>query len=98
MGHAYYFCHYRWTNGPPPDNPKTEDEALARIGELYTSGVPFFSKDILRSAWEQMQKPLADGDKIYIKALDGAMIEYDLRIGQVNTMREADGPDTEWVM
>lgn len=98
MGQGYYFCHYRWTNGPPPDTPKTEEEALSRIDDLYASGVPFFSKDSIRSAWEQMQKPLVDGDKIYIKALDGAMIEYDLRIGHVNTMREADGPDTEWVL
>ncbi|KAJ5636040.1 uncharacterized protein N7484_009353 [Penicillium longicatenatum] len=98
MGQAHYYCHHRWSNGPPADTPKSEEEALARIDELYSSGAPWFSKETIRSALEQIQRQPAHGDKIFVKAIDGAMVEYDTKCGDIKTMREPDGPDTEWVL
>ncbi|KAJ5898018.1 hypothetical protein N7504_008306 [Penicillium tannophilum] len=98
MGQAHYYCHNRWSNGPPADTPKSEEEALARIDELYNSGVPWFSKETIRSALEQIQRPPAHGDQIVVKAVDGAMVEYDIKSGDIKTMRHTDGVEEEWVL
>ncbi|KAJ5946792.1 hypothetical protein N7454_003631 [Penicillium verhagenii] len=95
---TYYYCHQRWSDGPPADTPKNEEEALARIDELYNAGVPWFSKDTLRSVLEQIQRKPTHGDQIFVKAIDGAVVEYDMKIGDVKPMREDDGLDTEWVL
>ncbi|KAJ5279562.1 hypothetical protein N7478_004934 [Penicillium angulare] len=84
MGLSYYTCRAHRSDGIPQDYPETEEEALARLDELYTSGVPFFSKASIRSVLEQMQRPLVEGDKILVKALDGSMVEYTMRTGVVS--------------
>lgn len=94
---SYYSCISRWSGEPPPNNPKTEEEALASIDGFYNARVPFFSKDVLRSALEQMQRPLVEGDKIVLEALDGAMVEYKMRTGAIS-LNFADEDPEEWVM
>ncbi|KAJ5745905.1 hypothetical protein N7520_011087 [Penicillium odoratum] len=95
---SYFQCSERLTNGPPPNGPKSEEEALARIDELYNSNVPWFSKKTIRSALEQIQRRPARGDKIFVKAVDGTMVEYDIETGDVRDMRWADGPHTQWIL
>ena len=90
MNLTYYCCRFRWTDGPPADTPQSLKEAQDRIDELYASGVPFFTKENIRSAFEQMQRPHARGDKIFLKAVDGATIEFDMRTGDVKPRIEND--------
>lgn len=98
MGLSYYYCRSRWTDGPPADTPKSMEEAQARIDELYASGVPFFSKENIRSALEQMQRPLAHGDKIYVKAVDRATVEFDMRIGEVKPRIDENNEKSEYLL
>ena len=55
ISNHYFGNHFRWTE-PPGDEPKTMEEAQARIDKLYESGVPFFSKEMIRFAFEQCQR------------------------------------------
>lgn len=73
----YHGCKYRWLDGPPADAPQSEEEALARIDQLYYDGVPFFTKETIRSAWDQIQRTTGHEDRILIKSVDGAVIEFD---------------------
>lgn len=74
-----YDCQARWAGGAPADAPKTAEEALARIDQLYKDGVPFFTKESIRSAFEQMERPPTDDGKVFIKGVDGALIEFENR-------------------
>jgi hypothetical protein len=79
-------------------------EALARIDELYNSGKPFFTKESIRAVYEQFQGSTGPGDKIYVKDVAGATIEYTLRTGETFTWRlRSDGMEKkeeveEWLM
>ncbi|KAJ6113048.1 hypothetical protein N7512_008372 [Penicillium capsulatum] len=72
-----YNCQSRWAGGLPADAPKTDEEALARIDQLYKDGVPFFTKESIRSALEQMQRPATGDGKVFIKGVDGTVVEFD---------------------
>lgn len=74
---VFYGCKCRWAGGPPADAPETAEEALARIDQLYKDGVPFFTKDTIRSAFEQIQKQPNGGQKVFIRGVDGAVVVFD---------------------
>ncbi|KAJ5629765.1 hypothetical protein N7528_003422 [Penicillium herquei] len=95
MNQYHFSCTATWSDGPPSDIPETEDEALAHIDKLYDAGVPFFTKDMIRSALKQIQRPLKNGDKVYLKDLNGAMVAYQMKIGDIEDLREKDGVDEE---
>lgn len=87
MGLVSAYCQSRWHEGVPSDAPRTMDEALVRIDELYDSGKPFFTKESIRAVYEQFQDSTGHGDKIFVKDVAGAMIEYTLRTGETETWR-----------
>lgn len=82
MGLVSAYCRSRWYQGMPGDAPRTMEEAITRIDELYDSGKPFFTKESIRSVYEQFQGPTEAGDKILVKDVAGATIEYTLRTGE----------------
>ncbi|KAJ5587449.1 uncharacterized protein N7459_003214 [Penicillium hispanicum] len=94
---SYYYCRSRWTGGPPSDTPKSMEEAQARIDGLYASGVPFFTKANLRSALEQIQRSPARGEKIFLQAVDGATVEFDMRTGEVKPRIDENDQRTEYL-
>ncbi|KAJ5121427.1 uncharacterized protein N7515_009388 [Penicillium bovifimosum] len=67
-----------------PRSPPTNDEAKARIQELYDSGVPFFTKDAIREIWEQMQRQLGQGDKVVVKDVTGAKLGCEVKLGKTD--------------
>lgn len=83
----------------PPDAPKTTDEAAARLDQLYESGVPFFTKEAIRAAFEQGQS-LANSQEdtmIYMKDLTGAMVEFTTKTGEI-MKREEEGIEYEFLL
>ncbi|OJI96978.1 hypothetical protein ASPVEDRAFT_263853 [Aspergillus versicolor CBS 583.65] len=62
--------------------PSTAEEAAANIDEWYNAGRLLFPRDNLQSIHDQLQKPLKSGDLIYVRAFDGSMYEYPVRIGE----------------
>lgn len=98
---CYFGCASSWSNGMPSNHPKTKEEALTRLDEFYTSGVPFFTKDSIRSVWEQFQRPVGKSSKIAVKALDGSIVEYTVKTKPMTLRsRQKDGVDEveEWVL
>lgn len=82
----YYGCKYRWLEGPPADAPQSKEEALARIDQLYQDGVPFFTKETIRSAWDQIQRDTGHDGKVLIKSVDGVVIEFDNMLKKTEEM------------
>ena len=95
MGQYLYGCRTRWSDGPPHDAPKSEEEAVARIDELYASGIPFFSKESIRAVLKQIQSLSALGDKILVKGVDGAMVEFEINVGGIHQTRSLEDDDLE---
>lgn len=90
------YCKSRWHERVPADAPQTMGEALARIDELYDSEKPFFTKESIRGVYEQFQGPTGPGDKIFVKDVAGATIEYTLRTGETFIWRlSSDGIEKE---
>ncbi|KAJ5815058.1 hypothetical protein N7474_006835 [Penicillium riverlandense] len=91
MGLVLTYCLSRWHEGVPSDAPQTMDEALARIDELYDSGKLFFTKESIRAVYEQFQGSTGHGEKIFVKDVEGATIEYTLRTGETFPMLRYQG-------
>lgn len=103
MGRVSAYCRSRWHECVPADAPQTMREALARIDELYDAGKPFFTKESIRFVYEQFQGSTGAGDKILVKDVAGATIEYTLRTGETFTWKlSSDGTENEeeeeWLM
>ncbi|KAL4913969.1 hypothetical protein BDW62DRAFT_213791 [Aspergillus aurantiobrunneus] len=80
--------HY-WLDRPQRDGvdadewkPATDSEAAANIDKWYHTGRPLFPRDSLVSIRDQLRKPLAKGDFIFVKALDGLAYEYPVKTGK----------------
>ncbi|KAJ5606097.1 hypothetical protein N7510_008878 [Penicillium lagena] len=96
MGLVLAYCPSHWHDGVPSCAPQTRAEALARIDELYNSGKPFFTKESIRAAYEQFQGSTGPGDKILVKDVAGATIEYTLRTGETFSWKLShDGTEKE---
>lgn len=83
----------------PLDAPKTTDEAVSRLDQLYESGVPFFTKEAIRAAFDQCQrlaKP-QENTMIYMKDLTGAMIKFTTKTGEIDNFEE-DGVEYEHLL
>lgn len=92
------YCHTRWSEGVPSNAPATKDEALARIDQLYESGVPFFTKESIRAILEQFQRPPVHGDKVFVKDLLGATVECDIKTGDTQIFREWNDDEHEYLL
>ncbi|KAJ6037058.1 hypothetical protein N7540_001337 [Penicillium herquei] len=95
MNQYHFACTSDWSENPPSDVPKTEEEALAQIEELYQSGVPFFTKEMMREAMKEIRRPLAKGDNVYLKDMNGAMVAYQMGHGDIQEFPNADDADRE---
>ncbi|KAJ5690103.1 hypothetical protein N7462_004495 [Penicillium macrosclerotiorum] len=94
LGSYSYMCTRRWPE-MPHDAPQSIDEAVARIDQMYESGIPFFTKDAIRSAFEQCQQEPASGKKIYLPGLDGAIVEFDTWTGESRPGTSMDGDEVK---
>lgn len=97
MSNHYFMSHFRWAE-PLPDEPKTMEEAQARIDQLYESGVPFFSKEMIRFAFEQCQRKPRRGEKLYVKDITGALVEFECQTGDVKKEVDKDGVRMEYLL
>lgn len=75
-------CRWHWHEGVAPDAPQNIEEAIARIDQLYNSGIPFFTKDELRAIHEQFQRSPGHGDEVLVRDVAGATIASTLKIGE----------------
>ncbi|GIK01975.1 hypothetical protein Aspvir_006018 [Aspergillus viridinutans] len=81
----------------------TESEAAANIDKWYQAGRLLFPRDSLQDVRDQLRKPLKKGDSIYVKAFDGSIYEWLVKIGDIKTHFEPDGDtgeekSVEWVL
>lgn len=97
MSNNYFMGYFRWAQ-PPHDEPKTMEEAQARIDLLYESGVPFFSKEMIRFAFEQCQRKPRRGEKLYVKDITGALVEFECQTGDVKKEVDKDGVRMEYLL
>lgn len=93
-----YGCKSQWAEGPPADAPKTAEEALARIDQLYKDGVPFFTKESIRSVMEQIQRPPPDDKNVFIKGVDGTVVKFENRLDDAmkRVVRLSEDEDLSW--
>ncbi|KAL5338627.1 hypothetical protein BJX70DRAFT_366300 [Aspergillus crustosus] len=59
----------------------TASEAAANLTTWYNAGRPLFPRSSLQSIRDELKKPLAQGDFIYIEGFDGEMYQHPVRIG-----------------
>jgi hypothetical protein len=97
ISNHYFGGQFRWTE-PPGDEPKTTEEAQERIDKLYDSGVPFFSKEMIRFAFEQCQRKPPRGEMLYTKDITGAMVQFESQTGDVRKEKEEDGVEVEYIL
>jgi hypothetical protein len=93
----YFGGRFHWSK-PPSDELKTMEETQARIDELYESGVPFFSKEVIRFVYEQCQRKPRRGEMIYVKDITGALVEFECQTGDVKGENEKDGVKFEYIL
>lgn len=99
MGQDTVGCACDWAEGAsPPDAPATKTEALARLKRLYETGTPFFTKEAIRAIYEQFQRPLALGDKVFVKDITGASVAFKVVTGNSLVCRDDDGRKYEAVL
>jgi hypothetical protein len=67
------------------------EEAQARIDQLYKSGVPFFSKEMIRFVYEQCQRKPSRGEMLYVKDITGALVEFECQTGDLKAEIDKDG-------
>ncbi|KAL2809994.1 hypothetical protein BJX63DRAFT_403231 [Aspergillus granulosus] len=77
-----------YINGPShcvakPHNtaPPRPTEAQSQIDHWLNTGKRFFPRETIRAIHDQLRVPLSKGDKILVKALDGAVIAFEVRTG-----------------
>ncbi|KAJ5160127.1 uncharacterized protein N7482_007131 [Penicillium canariense] len=93
----YFGGSFRWSEAPPY-KPQTMEEAQGHIDYLYESGVPFFSKEMIRAVFEQCQRKPARGELIYVKGVDGATVEFVSKTGEIKKRTSADGVSLEYLL
>lgn len=85
-----------WVGANPGDEiPSTQDEAVAKIEDLYNTGKPLFTKDHLWFIHDQLTAPLEKGDKISVMGLDGATVNFEVNTGDI---RDEPREDMEYLM
>lgn len=57
-------------------------EKVAKIKDLYHTGIPFFTKDSIRDVQQQLVKA-EPGDEVSVLNLDGTKSKFTISIGKV---------------
>ena len=55
----------------------------SRIHELYDDEIPFFSKEIIRDAIDQLERLDEGSQKVSLKGIDNIMVHFDVATGRV---------------
>lgn len=87
-GEAYWYG-----SSPTEEGEATED--ILRIRSLYDAGLPFYTKETLREVDQQLEMALGVGQKILVKALNGATVDFEIESGLTLPAGE---PDFEMVL
>lgn len=86
-------------NGREPREwkPGSAEEAAANIDKWYNAGRLLYPLETLQSIKDQLQKPLKQGDLIYVKGFDGEVYGWLVRIGEVQERyaRDEDNVDED---
>jgi hypothetical protein len=72
-----------------------ELEKVAKINEMYSSGVQFFTKDSMRNIHQQLLKAKT-GDAVSVLDLDGTKSEFKISTGEFH--EDSAEPETEWIL
>ena len=74
--------------GCDPEVPPPEAEEIVEVKEkiyaLYNEGVPLFTKNWFADLCQQFEKNDSKGQKIWLKALDGSMVDFDVETGNTH--------------
>ncbi|KAL2835272.1 hypothetical protein BDW59DRAFT_137420 [Aspergillus cavernicola] len=72
-------------NGKDADEwkPNSEEEAAANIKQWYQDGRLLYPRDTIQDVRDQLRKPLMNGEYIFVKAFDGSVYEFLVRIGEL---------------
>ncbi|EPS32428.1 hypothetical protein PDE_07388 [Penicillium oxalicum 114-2] len=97
ISNRYFGGRFRWST-TPHNAPQTMEEAQALIDELYLSGNPFFSKEMIRLAFEQCQRKPVRGETLYIHDITGAVVEFECQTGEVKMERDQNGVETTYLL
>lgn len=71
--------------------PATAEQAIARLNGWNEAGVPFFTREAIQEVAEQLKRPFFPGQKILVKGLDGAFVEFDVRTGETYDSFDEEG-------
>jgi hypothetical protein len=98
---------YSWVSlsrraGEPEDeeerDPTAVAAAIAKLNQLYYSGKPLFTRELILYINEQIKNPLVRGDTISVIALDGVKVDFDVDIGKVTPAYRDEDRDRELVV
>ncbi|CEL09655.1 hypothetical protein ASPCAL12788 [Aspergillus calidoustus] len=73
----------RCIDEPRAAAPPTPAQAQSQIDEWLHMGKPLFPRDAIQAIHDQLRDPIARGDEILVKALDGATMAFEVRTGDI---------------
>lgn len=77
------------------DGTASKADAELNIDMWYKAGKPFFTKESIGDLGKQLRCHLRRGDKVSVKGLDGATVDFEIETGLTS---EASEPHLEYVM
>ena len=67
--------------------------AMLKVRSLYNEGTPLFTKEAIRDLDQQLEKSHERGQKVSVRGMDGAKMEFQLETGR--TLPTQEGSDSE---
>lgn len=62
----------------------------SKISAMYDAGTPFFTKEAIRDLYRQLQMATEYGQKVSVRGLDGAVLEFTVLTGEFHAGSEVD--------
>ncbi|RFU24594.1 hypothetical protein B7463_g11739, partial [Scytalidium lignicola] len=92
-----YSGHNYWSYNPASvsEGEREIAEAILKIRSLYDAGFPYFTKEALRNAYQQLMKAREDRTKVTLIGLDRAAVDFDIEVGRIF---EGDEPELEFIV
>lgn len=85
---------YHW-HEPTSAKEGKINEAILKIRSLYDAGTPFYTKEALQDVCQQLEKSVERGQKVWVKGLDGILVDFDIENGRTIAAGE---PNLEFIM
>ena len=79
----------------PEELEERLSEDNSKVLSMYDAGVPFFTKEALRDVYQQLKQATEYGQKVSVRALDGAVVDFKILTGYIQPRHT---PDIEYVM